>query len=446
MSNITDNFVEKIYNIRSSKISPEIISQAKGVFLDYLGVTYAGSQLIREKGENYISQFREQGECTIIGFGRKSSLHNAALINGFSSHVAELDDGHRLGMIHTGSPVLSALFPVAEYYNLNGLDFLLGIIAGYEAAVRLSMAIQPSHKKKGYHASGTCGTIGAAIGVAIAMNGSKVELKSALSAAVTSMAGVLEIQENGSELKPYNTGRAAFNGLSSALIGRSGFIGPDNILGGRRGLAVFTGNLNLSDITNDWDYYAIEKIYQKLYASCRHSHPAIEAALSIKSLNEIGLTNINRIIIHTYELAIHGHDHTHIEGENSAKMSIPYSVAVALYKNKAGIHEFMPEYIRDEKILSLAKKIEVYISDELTQLCPQKRAAIVEFEMNDGNVYSKRVDYPKGEPENPLSKTDIENKFYELATFAGKTKKKSEDIVRSVWDIENSIGEIYQLL
>src|SRR5690606_28432317 len=121
----------------------------------------------------------------------KVSPYVAALVNGMHAHVAELDDGERFGMFHPGAPILSALLSVANEKNISGTAFLRGIVIGYEAAIRVASALQPGLKDQGYHATGVCGTIGAAIGIGAALGFSKQQLKGAFSAAATSASGIL---------------------------------------------------------------------------------------------------------------------------------------------------------------------------------------------------------------------------------------------------------------
>ena len=163
-------------------------------------------------------------------------------------------------MIHIGASVITAVLTVAEKEKIPSENVLRGIVMGYEAAVRCARAIQPGHKMRGYHVSGTCGTIGSAMGVAFACGYDKEQLKSTLACAVSSAAGVLEIQEDASELKPYNIGRAAMDGLFAAQMGGLALPGPDDILGGKRGfLTALTDTPHpefLTDFTTE--EYALE--------------------------------------------------------------------------------------------------------------------------------------------------------------------------------------------
>ena len=125
-------------------------------------------------------------------------------------------------MIHLSAPIIATLLALAESEKINVHDFLCGIIAGYEAAISLSCLIQPSHRRKGYHATGTCGTIGAAMGASVALRFTREQIATSLSCGHAG--GILEIQEDGSELKPYNAANAALNGLYLRLLVELGFM------------------------------------------------------------------------------------------------------------------------------------------------------------------------------------------------------------------------------
>lgn len=369
------------------------------------------------------------------------------MLNGINSHMAELDDGHRYGMLHLAAPVITALLAVAGDFCMDGRQFIKGTVMGYEAAIRIASAIQPGHKLKGYHATGTCGTIGAAVGIAMALNYSAEQLKAVVSAAVTDAAGVLEVIDDGSKLKPYNIGRAATAAVNAVYIGSVGFNGPDDILGGKRGLfKVMAQEVQLSYLTEGFgDKYAIELIYRKPYAACRHCHAAIEAAMNAVGNQKLSADEIESIQIETYGLAVHGHDHTEIRGTSSAKMSTPYSVAVALVSGKADFQQFGEEYLNNLEIQTVTKKVAVIESPELSALVPAKRGAIAIVKTKT-QVLTNRVDYPKGEPENPITREELENKYYSLAQAAGKERSYAKQVLAEIWDLENKFETLQSLL
>ena len=447
MDNLTNKFISEINLLYQTEVSKSVLDKARSCFLDFMGCTLGGARFNIDRLKAFCEYYPEDGACSLIGFrGKYVSMHIATLLNGISAHVMELDDGHRKGAVHVGSTIFSALIPVAVQEKLSSKDFLYGAIVGYEVTVRLACAIQPGNKLRGYHATGTCGTVGAALGIAAALHFTEEQMKTTLSAAVTSAAGMLEMQEDDSDLKPYNVGRAAMDAVAAAYIGRSGLRGPNDPLGGKRGfLKVMTDTPHPEFLTDfNSDTLCIEQIYQKTYAACRHAHPAIEAALALR--NEIDIEQIEKIEVRAYRLAVAGHEHTQIQGISSAKMSIPFSVAVALVTGSAGLASYSDKTISDNKILELTRKVTVLEDEELTALCPEKRASILTIHLSDGKTLIKRVDYPKGEPENPLTKEELEEKFRELAMYGGLTKEACDEVVNEVWKEDFDLDRILKIV
>lgn len=407
--NITDIFVDYLYELSVSDIRVEAIEQARLCLLDYKGVTCAGAKMLAEKGSDFLERVIKQGgEVSVIGFPQKTTLQNAAFLNAMSAHTAELDDGHRAGQIHLGASIISALLPVAEVENLSEESVLRGIVVGYEAAIRLAMAINPAHKLRGYHTSGTCGTIGVAVAISAALQFSREQMKVAVSAAAASASGLLEMQEDESELKPYNLAHAAVGGITAAYCALAGFKGPDDAIGGKRGfLSVLAENPRIQFLCEFTEpYLQIEGIYRKMYAACRHAHSAIEAAITLMNQYNIDLASISTILIETYGMAIKGHDHKEIKGIPSAKMSVPFSVALALKKGSAGLKDYDEQSLTDPEIMHLMRLVNMIEDPEISSWLPDKRAAQVTI-LSGGESFMTCVEYPKGEPENPMTEVEI---------------------------------------
>ena len=447
--NLADKFIDELYELTQTSIPESAILQARWCLLDYLGVTLAGAKILEKKVCRFLDFFGfVQGNSTVIGIERKANLQNAVLMNGLCAHVAELDDGERVGMMHPGAPVISALLSVAEQQKISGEKLLLGIVVGYEAALRIAGAIQPSTKDRGYHATGTCGTIGAAMGIAGALGFSKAQMKDALSSAATGASGILTVIHGESELKPFNAGQAALSGLLAAFVARAGFKGPSDVLGGERGfLSVMADQVDASSLSKfDEAVFLIENIYVKPYAACRHCHSAIDAVLKIRSEHDVKLEDVQKIKVRTYRWAIGGHEHTKIEGGSSAKMSIPYSVAVAFVTGKAGLNEFLPQWFGNVEVLSLAQKVDVCSDEELTLLVPKKRTAIVEITTHDNSCYTARVDLPKGEPETLLTEEEMADKFISLARLGGVSSAHANEIKQCIFDTSLNTEKLVELL
>lgn len=431
--NVTDIFIDNIYHFSRNPFSSELYTHARKCLLDYLAATIAGSKEYRTVESTFLDSPIARGDASsVIGHKMKSTPTVAALVNGISAHAVELDDGQRFGNIHPGAPVISSLLAVGEAYGLSLERVLRGIIVGYEATLRLACSIQPGHKLKGFHATGPCGTIGATLGIAAMMDFSKEQMKSALSAACTSASGILEMIEGNTQMMPYNAGKAASNAVVSALAGYSGFRVPDDALGGKRGfLHCFAEEVNVDLLTSFADQHYCTSNYFKPYAACGHCHASIEASLRLRAEGLFAIEDIEKVEVQTYKLALRGHDHTMIDGVNSARMSIPFGVATALMRGSADIDDFGVDAIRDQSLLNLAGKVSVIEDGELTKQYPTKRMAIVSIFTKDQS-YREVVSFPKGQPENPMSFDEIIQKFYDCGHYAGMPESSLKAVEQMV--------------
>jgi len=191
--------------------------------------------------------------------------------------------------------------------------------------------------------------------------------------------------------------------------------------------------------------YAIMKAYVKPYASCRYTHPSVEAAILLK--NRFGITpaDAESIDIRTYDLAVAGHDHTEIPGPYSAKMSIPFSVAAALKYGKAGLLEFSEVSVRDPELLELTSKVRVAADRELSDAFPAEQTAVLTIRTKEGSV-TERVDFPKGEPENPMTEEEFRVRFDGLCEYAGMDAEKTDGIFNKIYGEDVPADEIMKLV
>lgn len=443
--NLTDKFVENLYNFSKRDFTKEEEIHAKKCLLDYLGVTVAGAKAYHEVESTLLGTcLAEGGNSIVIGHPKKSSVPVAALINGISAHAVELDDGQRFGNVHPGAPVISALLSVAEHDCLSISSIWKGLLTGYECTLRLACSIQPSHKLKGFHATGPCGTVGATMAIAAMLNYSKEQFKAALSVACTSASGILEMIEGDTQLMPYNSGKAASNAVVAAFVGLSNFKYPEDALGGKRGfLNCFSDHPSLDILTDFSDKTYCTTNYFKIYAACGHCHASIDAALNLRKEHNFSVDEIESVDIQTYQLALRGHDHNVIDGVNSARMSIPYSTAVALVHGSADIEDFDEHTIGNQQLLQLTSKITVRENVELTKQAPAKRIAIVSVHTNKDD-FTETITFPKGQPENPLSLDDIESKFRKYTAWGGMTKDAIDRVFSMIIqsDKEHNVKEL----
>lgn len=429
-------FFDRIDEIAKREVPADVMARARRSLLDYLAVTCAGAAFQKEKLDGYFEFAQpEAGAFKAIGTGKNLVLKEAVFLNGLNGHALDFDDGTNSGIIHLGSPIFSLLLPLTQRYDLT-VDLLLkAAVIGYEASYTMAVSIQPKHKALGFHATGTCGMLGATLAAAYMLRFTEEERYQAFASACVAASGMLKVLDDGSELKPYNVAKTALLSLTSLQLAKAGFKGHKDPLGGYRGfLKMMTGDEHTeikSTLLNGT--YAIMKSYTKPYASCRYTHPPVEAAIHLR--NQYGITPemVEKITVETYDLAVSGHDHTDIQGAYSAKMSTPYSTAVALVYGKAGLQEFEDEVLENETIKVLTKKVEVVSDKELSSIFPDKQSAIMTIMTVDGHTYSERVDFPKGEPENPLTHDEFRERYEALMSY-GEINK---DIYTSIFDNVN---------
>lgn len=447
--NKTQLFLKEIDELQKKEIPEEVLFRARQSLLDYLAVTLAGAEFQEDKIKKYLAfAVPETGNFTAIGIGKKLALKEAVFLNGLNGHALDLDDGTNSGIIHLGSPIFSLLLPLGQKYHVKLEDILRAAVIGYETSYTMAVSIQPSHKVLGYHATGTCGVLGAAIAASYMLDFAEEERFQAFATASVSATGMLKVLDDGSELKPYNVAKTALLALTSIQLAKAGFKGHPDPLGGDRGyLKMMAGreDIEIKQVLLNGTY-AIQKSYTKPYASCRYTHPSVEAAIYLRNKYSLQPEDIERVSIKTYSLAVSGHDHTDIAGSYSAKMSIPYSTAAALIYGKAGLQEFSEKLAKDDRLRLLTKRITVAADEELSRIFPGVQAAVMDIERKSGERISTRVDFPKGEPENPLSDREFRERYDGLMAYGGVEPRAGEEIFRLVYRDDCPVQEILKYM
>ncbi|MCR8869807.1 MmgE/PrpD family protein [Peribacillus frigoritolerans] len=407
----------------------EVVEFTKYCILDYFASAIAGSneapiQMLREL-------IQEQGgheQATLIT-GGKTSVTQAAFINGATSHIVELDDIHKASIIHAATVVIPAALALAEWKNRSGKDLILAIVLGYEACYRIGEAVTPSHYYY-WHNTATCGTFGAAIAASKLLNLSENQIVHALGSAGTQAAGLWEFIEDGAMSKQLHPGKAAMNGVYSALLAEKGFTGASKILEGRRGFfEAMSETYDLNKVTEGLGAgFKITENSFKVHASCRHTHHVMDLAIDLMENEPLNPQNIERIRIKTYKVALDITDKLNPQSIYAAKFSIQFCTALALVKKSVGLEDFNEETLNNPKIRNLMNKIEVIIEPTINQLYPHQWGAKLEIDMIGGKQITKVTSFPKGDPENALTKEEYVKKFKKLTKEIGDFDELIESI------------------
>ena len=443
---LSKQLAQYVCNLSFDDLTQEHIKKTKIYLLDWLGSAFAGKT---EKPTHIMIEVaRSMGgkpESTIIPDGSKTMCLLAALVNGASSHVVEMDDLHRESILHPAAPIMPAVFALAERENSSGRDIILAISAGYETGIRIAVAIGPSHYHF-WHTTATCGTFGAAAGAAKILGLDEEHFVWALGSAGTQAAGLWEFLGESAMSKQLHPGKAAMNGLLASLLAQKGFTGASKILEGEKGLFRATSQ-DFSEekcVAGLGKEFFSERNSIKYYASCGHTHSAVDAVLKATGGRPMMVGEIKRIDVSVYQASLDLLGDVMPTTPYLAKFNLPFCVATALIYGHVNLGDFSSERIGDPDIHRVMDLINLRSDPELSRCYPRKWPARVEIFTRDGRRLEASNDHPKGDPENPLGEADVIEKFKAL-TNGLISVSTQEGIVERVLNLEE-MADINMLL
>lgn len=401
---------------RYSDLPPNVIADTRRAILDWLGSALAGSlETPARLAQQIVAQLGASNDATVLSAPR-SSAAGAALANGVASHILELDDVHKGSTLHGAAPIIPAALAVAERERTSGQSFILAVALGYDAALRIGEAVNPDHYRY-WHPTGTAATFGAAVAAGSLLRLDAARMLDALGTAGTQAAGLWEFNADGAMSKHLHPGKAAFNGVLAADLAAAGFSGATRILEGERGF--FRATARSFDATRITDGLGVQwKISEncyKMHSCCGHTHSAIDTALALRA----SPADIRAINIETYGPGFEIVKEPNPRAPYAAKFSLAYCVAAALVDGRVGLEQFSadrfgPEGVRHLAIATLLTRTRVNVADDLTTKYPTAWPVRIAIELIDGTVLRGAADFPRGNPENPVSTEELEGKFVAL--------------------------------
>jgi 2-methylcitrate dehydratase PrpD len=414
----TQQLAEFVAALRFQDLPAEVVTQACQVVLDAVGCAAAAWREDPRKARiaaALAAEFRAAEQATIIGAGRTHPAL-AALANGMLVNAADNDDTHKRALIHVGSVVVPAALAVSEALGLGGPELITAVVAGYEVAARVGMAVMPSHYRF-WHSTATNGTFGAAAAAARAMGLAAGPVRAALGFAGTQAAGLNTFFESGDDTKSLHPGKAGMNGVLAARLAALGSTSPPTILEHAKGyLAAYSAepkaHLATEGLGRRWEI--LENGF-KFYPSILASHSPIGATLELVHRHPIAPERIRSITNHTYGTVKSHFSSKAVESSMAARLSVPYCLAVAAVDREVTQRQFQPDRFRDGLVRRVLERTEIVADPELDALYPEKFPARVTIEMEDGQRHEAAVMYPKGDPRNPLSAAELDAKFHDNA-------------------------------
>ncbi|MBW1960186.1 MAG: MmgE/PrpD family protein [Deltaproteobacteria bacterium] len=402
----------------------KVIEKTKDLLLDYIGVAARGA--LSDSSTPVQSMFERIGrhDRGAVVIGTDLSLHPlfAAMANGIAAHSLELDDVVNTASVHPGVVIISAALAAAQADSCAGTKMIEAIVAGYEAMVKIGAAMNPgAHYARGFHPTGTCGVFGAAITASKIFNLDASQTTCALGIAGSQAAGSMEFLSDGSFTKRFHPGWSAHSGMMAAFLAQEGFTGPRTILEGKFGfLNAYSSKPDRKKILENWaDPYEVLKTSIKPHACCRYKQGPIDGVLEVMKENAIKAEDVEKVTVAVlkagFPLIAEPAQHKYRPASIvDAQFSMPFGAAVAILYGKASLDQYTLENIRSAKVKKMMDRVVMKKDPELEKVFPEKWPARVVIETKDGKKFFKEIEHPKGDPENPLTRDEIVEKFKAL--------------------------------
>ncbi|NYT22500.1 MmgE/PrpD family protein [Alcaligenaceae bacterium] len=370
--------------------------------LDTLAVMVAGARA--DSSDSMIRALGRLGSgktATVAGVGKSASAQDAALLNGAFSHALELDDDHRVAVLHPGAVIVPAALAACELSRASGRTFLLATLAGYEIMCRLGLAYRGSHFEHGMHPTAIFGVFGAALAAGVGMGLDPAGLTRALGIAGTQASGLTEWRSDGSWIKRLHPGRAAQSGVLAAALAAEGFTGPATILEGEGGFFNAMGHgkaIDLPAITEALGtrLHALDTAI-KPYPCCRFMHGALDLALEAHAAG-VRPQHIESVDIRIYETGVLTYHQIPFNNVD-AQFNVPYGVACALAQGSVSLSDYEAGSIGRGEILELCRRIHVASHQPYTDAYPDIYNVELVLRRRDGGVMSLHSVCPSGDPD-----------------------------------------------
>ena len=426
-------------HLQAQIIPQEVFRKAEDLLVDWVGSTLAGKGA---RAVEIVNRFTKQmgpisGASEVLIDRTNTTPYFAAMVNAAASHVVEQDDVHNASVFHPATVVFSPALAVAQSIKASGEEFLVACIAGYEVGIRVGEFLGRSHYKV-FHTTGTAGTIAAAAAVGRLLHLSPEQMLHAFGSAGTQAAGLWEFLKDAADSKQLHTAHAAGAGLTAAYLAKDGFTGAKKILEGTQGMAAgMSSDADLSKLTDRLGTrWALVETSFKYHASCRHTHPAADALLQVMQEHQLKPQDIEevRTLVHQGAIDVLG-PVVNPTTVHQSKFSMGTVLALAAQYGYAGLNEF-ERYFNHPQIKELCARISMELDSEVDAAYPARWIGKVIVKTRDGRLLHGRVDEPKGDPGNTLSRPEIEEKAIRLALFSGAaTDAEMKTLFTQLWNI-----------
>ena len=414
-----------------------VVNQVKRILLDTLGCMFAGINTpMGQQSLKLVERFPDPHGVVVVGVDAAISPIMAAAANGALANVLDGDDGHRTAKGHPAGVVVPAALAAAEMQQISGRRLIEALVAGYEVGLRAGLAINSGDV---YYGSGNWAAFGATTAASVIFGLTGNELLNAL--------GICEVQTPICQLMGWiedrripsikeGMGWSAATGLVSALMAQAGVTGT---------LTLFKDKHAVAKIGSIGAHFEMLRLYFKRYSSCRWTHSALDHLFSIiaqHNLRSADIANIDVATFHRASLL----DTVVPESIEQAQYSIPFLLAVAAIDGELGPAQMISEKFSDPSVSKLAGLVTLKVDPDLEAQYPERTLSRVTVNTKAGTAFSAFSETTRGDWNNPLSDTELQDKF---RIFAGQvlSTQRVEQLIEKIWQLEtlDRVGDLLSI-
>lgn len=426
MAHETVRLAEYAAGLRYDDLPPLVVQRAKDCITDTVAVITQGSSLPWSRIVVRYAQRTGGGGCSrILGTGGPSvQAPAAALANGALAHAFESDNLTRPGAgVHPGATLLPPALAIAQELGSSGRDLITAVIAGFEVMYRIGRATKHSNERRGFHAPGTTGPFGAAVAAGKLMQLDTATTTNALGIAGSLACGLMEFARSGTGamVKRLHLGRAAESGVLAANLAADGFTGPRSVLEGDAGfLKVFCTEWDVADLTSGLgSEFATMNLCLKRFPVHMTAQTALQAILELRVEHGFSGAQVDRVNVAGNERMATVNNIPHPTDIMMAQYSIPFCVALALFRDPRDPASFGESALADADIRAMCQRVAVTVADPPPSVAG---ASNVTVWLTDGQVLAREVAEFNGTPARPLTRDELRDKFVMLLGMANTTR------------------------
>ena len=436
-SHVTNRLAQFVAGSQWETIPSHVRREGVRGLLNFVGCALGGAQdEAIGIAVKVLTPFFGPPQGIVIGRGDRPDALNASFLNAVSANVLEYDDTHLGTVMHPAAVVAPGLFALAGLRSVSGRELLQAFILGVEISCRVGLGVMPTHYRRGWHITATCGIFGAAAACARLLGLDAQRIAWALGHAATQSASLVE--SIGSMAKSLGVGNAAKNGLAAALFAEGGFSGPESPIEGRYGFAAVTSDsADLARIADDiGQRWEVLNNVPKPYPCGVVLFPAIDACLELRARAAPEAEAIDRVLVRGHPLMRERTDRPNVETGRDARVSLQHTVAAALLFGAAGLAQYEDDCVTDPAVRALRARV-VFEEDPEAPV----ESATVTLNLTDGTEQSEHVRHGRGTPGRPMSDAELDSKVRELAAY-GAPFVDAAGLIAAVRGIEGEADPI----